>query len=161
MGRDRPGRGDVRRDEVLRTELLELSTRASDPASAERLWAVLDDLEAWPGVRLVGEDGAEAAWLIAQLGDRGLQERALEHLEIAVDFGDAPPAHYACLLDRVRMGTGKPQVYGSQVVVADDGDLAPWPIEDPAHVDERRARVGLGPLAAHTQMLRERRDAAG
>ena len=73
--------------------------------------------------------------------------------------GDAPPAHYACLLDRVRMATGKPQVYGSQVVVADDGDLAPWPIEDPNHVDERRARVGLGPLAVHTQMLRERRDA--
>jgi hypothetical protein len=159
MGGDRPSRGDVRRDDVLRTELLELATRASDPTSAERLWAVLDDLEAWPGVRLVGDDGAEAAWLIAQLGDRGLQERALEHLEIAVDFGDAPPAHYACLLDRVRMATGKPQVYGSQVVVADDGNLTPWPIEDPNHVDERRARVGLGPLAAHTQMLRERRDA--
>jgi hypothetical protein len=158
MSRDRPGRGDVRRDDALRTELLELATRASDPASAERLWAVLDDLEAWPGVRLVGEDGAEAAWLIAQLGDRGLQERALEQLEVAVDFGDAPAAHYACLLDRVRMATGQPQVYGSQVVSGDDGDLAPWPIEDPAHVDERRARVGLGPLAAHTQMLRQRRD---
>ena len=118
---------------------------------------LLDDLEAWPGVRTVGEDGAHAAWLIAQLGDRGLQERALEHLEVAVDFGDAPPAHHAFLLDRVRMATGRPQVYGSQMVLAEDGDLAPWPIEDPAHVDERRAHVGLGPLAAHTAQLREQR----
>jgi hypothetical protein len=148
-------------DERLRAELLALATRAGDPDSSERLWAMLDDLEGWPGERLVGEDGARAAWLVAQLGDRGLQERALEHLEVAVDCGDAPPAHYACLLDRVRMATGKSQVYGSQVVIGADGDLTPWPIEDPALVDERRARVGLIPLAEHTQMLRERHAAAG
>jgi len=150
----------VGRDERLRAELLTLATRPADPASAERLWAVLDDLEAWPGVRLVGEEGAHAAWLIAQLGDRGLQERALEHLEVAVDIGDAPPAHYACLLDRVAMATGKPQRYGSQMVVGEDGDLTSWPIEDPAGVDARRAQMGLGPLAAHTAMLRERQAKA-
>jgi hypothetical protein len=148
-------------DERLRDELLLLATRAGDPESSERLWALLDDLEAWPGRRLVGADGAHAAWLVVQLGDRGLQERALEHLEVAVDCGDAPPAHYACLLDRVRMATGKPQVYGSQVVVGDDGDLTPWPIEDPLHVDERRAGVGMSPLADHTASLRARRAANG
>lgn len=141
-------------DEDLRQELLCLGARAGEPASADRLWALLDDLESWPGIRLVGEDGAHAAWLVAQLGDAGLQERALEHLEVAVDCGDASPAHYACLLDRVRMASGRPQVYGSQVVEAGDGDLAPWPIEDPGGVDERRARVGLGPLAEHTATLR-------
>jgi hypothetical protein len=149
----------VPRDERLRHELLELATRATDPASADRLWSVLDDLETWPGVALVGEDGAHAAWLIAQLADLGLQQRALEHLEIAVDRGDAPPAHHACLLDRVRMATGRPQVYGSQVVERADGELAPWPIESPEGVDERRARVGMGPLDAHTQAIRaERRE---
>ena len=138
-----------------------LATRAGDPVSADRLWSLLDDLEAWPGLRLVGEDGARAAWLVAQLGDRGLQERALEHLEVAVDCGDAPAAHYACLLDRVRMASGRPQVYGSQVVESADGELSPWPIEDPGTVDARRARVGLGPLAEHTETLRtQRRDRA-
>jgi hypothetical protein len=149
--------GPVARDETLRAELLVLATRANDPASGDRLWAMLDDLEAWPGERLVGADGAHAAWLVAQLGDRGLQERALEHLEVAVDCGDAPAAHYACLLDRVCMATGKPQVYGSQVVIGEDGELKPWPIEDPARVDDRRARVGLDRLAVHTANLQERR----
>jgi hypothetical protein len=152
---------EVGRDEQLREELLMLATRAGDSASADRLWSVLDDLEAWPGVRLVGEDGAHAAWLIAQLSDAGLQQRALEHLEVAVDCGDAPPAHYACLLDRVRMAVGRPQVYGSQVVESDDGELAPWPIENPAGVDDRRARVGLVPLAEHTAMIRAQRRARG
>lgn len=149
------------RDEQLRDQLLQLATRAGDRASSDRLWDVLDDLEAWPGERLVGTDGAHAAWLVAQLGDRGLQERALDHLEVAVDCGDAPPAHYACLLDRVRMASGKPQVYGSQVVAGESGRLVPWPIEDPARVDERRTGVGMGPLAEHTAMLRARRATAG
>jgi hypothetical protein len=55
------------------------------------------------------------------------------------------------------MTSGRPQVYGSQVVEADDGELAPWPIENPAGVDDRRARVGLVPLAEHTAMIRAQR----
>jgi hypothetical protein len=137
----------------LRAELLELAASPRDPAAADRLWAVLDDHEAWPGRRLVGDDGADAAWLIAQLGDLGLQRRALEHLELAVDAGDAPAAHYACLHDRVRMATGRPQLYGSQLVAGDGGAVQPWPIEDPERVDERRSRVGLPPLAEHTATL--------
>lgn len=140
-------------DPNLRDELLLLSATPGDPVAAERLWAILDDYEAWPGRRLVGDDGAQAAWLIAQLGDPGLQRRALEHLEHAVDAGDAPAAHHACLLDRVRMAAGKPQVYGSQMVSDDDGALRPWPIEDPEGVDERRRRVGLPPLAQHSADL--------
>jgi hypothetical protein len=58
------------------------------------------------------------------------------------------------------MAAGKPQVYGSQVVESADGELTPWPIEDPTSVDERRARVGMGPLAEHTAVLRERRTSA-
>lgn len=140
-------------DPELRVELLALAATAADPIAAERLWSILDDYETWPGLRLVGDDGAHAAWLIAQLGDAGLQRRALGHLEVAVDCGDAPLAHYACLLDRVRMADGRPQVYGSQVVMGDDGTLEAWPIEDPEQVDQRRSRVGLQPLAVHTATL--------
>ncbi len=141
------------REPMLRAELLVLAATPGDPAAADRLWGILDDYEAWPGRRLVGEDGAEAAWLIAQLGDLGLQRRALEHLELAVEAGDVPAAHYACLHDRVRMATGRPQVYGSQLITGDDGAVRPWPIEDPERVDERRSRVGLPPLAEHTATL--------
>ena len=68
------------RDEALRAELLALAAHAGDAAGADRLWAILDDYEAWPGHKLVGEDGEHAAWLLAQLGDSDLQRRALEHL---------------------------------------------------------------------------------
>ena len=140
-------------DETLRAELLALARAPDERASAERLWAILDDYEAWPGRRLVGADGEHAAWLVAQLGDSDLQHRVLPSLEAAVDCGDADPSHYACLLDRVRMAEGKPQVFGSQFVAAGDDGVAPWPIEDPVGVDERRRRVGLEPLAMQRRRM--------
>ena len=139
------------RDDTLRTELLAMARRPADPLNADRLWDILDDYEAWPGVRLVGDDGERAAWLVVQLADAELQRRALPHVEAAVDQGDAHASHYACLLDRVRMSEGRPQVYGSQFVVHDDETLSPWPIHDPAAVDQRRFEVGLPPLAAQAR----------
>ncbi len=149
------------RDEALRGELVRLATHAADTASADRLWEILDDYEVWPGIRLVGIDGEDAAWQIAQLGDAGLQRRCLEHLEAAVDCGDANPAHYACLVDRVRMAEGRPQVYGSQFVVRDDHGIAPWPIEDPLRVDDRRRRMNMPPLAAQRRRMQDQYDERG
>ena len=147
-------------DDELRLELLARAQDASAVGNADRLWDLLDELEAWPGYALVGPDGEAAAWLLAQLGDAELQRRCLGHLEIAVDLGDADPAHYACLLDRVRMGIGQPQVYGSQFVDAPDDDLAPWPISAPDSVDDRRRRVGLPPLDAQHASMRDARQRA-
>jgi hypothetical protein len=134
------------------------SRRTVDRRHADRIWAVLDDYEVWPGRRLVGDDGAQAAWIIVQeaIEDPGLQRRCLELLEVAVDSGDADPRHYALLLDRVRMADGLPQYYGSQFVVAPSGDLEPWPIDDVAVVEERRRRVGLPPFADHAAEMRAR-----
>jgi hypothetical protein len=88
--------------------------------------------------------------------DPGLQRRCLEMLETAVASGDAHPAHYALLLDRVRMADGRDQVYGSQFVRTEDGSsVVPWPIEDAEHVDARRERVGLTPLAEQAREMRE------
>lgn len=132
--------------------------RAVERRHADRIWTVLDDYEVWPGRRLVGEDGAQAAWIIVQeaIEDPGLQRRSLELLEVAVDSGDADLQQYALLLDRVRMADGLPQLYGSQFVVGRTGDLEPWPIDDLAAVEERRRKVGLPPFAAHSAEMHER-----
>ena len=153
-------------DEALRAELVAMaaadrsSGRAdTDEHHAARLWEILDDYECWPGRRLVGEDGADAAWRLAQhaVFDPGLQRRCLEMLELAVDAGDALPLHYACLLDRVCMADGRDQVYGSQFVPSDDGaTVVPFAIDDPGSVDERRRRVGLPPLAEQARVMQAR-----
>jgi hypothetical protein len=151
-------------DPRLRVELMTMAARDSsaggptDQRHGDRLWEILDDYECWPGRRLVDADGEQAAWILAQRAvfDPGLQRRCLEMLEMAVAAGDAPPAHYALLLDRVRMADGKDQLYGSQFVRTEDGrSVTPWPIEDVEHVDERRHRVGLAPLAEQAREMCE------
>jgi hypothetical protein len=164
-GRD-PGReaGGDGRDGQLRAELVALAAQPDAARARDRLWEILDDRECWPGRRLVGDDGAEAAWLIAQraIDDVGLQRRCLEMLEWAVDLDDADPVQLAYLHDRVRMHDGRDQLYGSQLVLGDDGTLTPWPVDDPAAVDQRRRRLGLPPLAAHVEAMNRRwEDQAG
>jgi hypothetical protein len=102
----------------------------------------------WPTPELAGEDGAEAAWLIVQhaIGLPAFQRACLALLEAAAEQGAVPRRQPAMLGDRIRALEGKPQRYGTQFDWDADGLMSPLPIEDPEHVDERRAAVGLSPL---------------
>lgn len=130
---------------------------ATDARNQERMEEILDEF-GWPGWSLVGEDGALAAWVIVQHADLWpeLQERGLTMLMGAVQADDASPGDLAYLIDRVRVAKGLPQVYGTQVGADASGELAPrTPIEDPEHVDERRAAAGLGTLQAYYEEVRQ------
>ncbi len=79
-------------------------------ANAQALEAVLDAC-GWPGISLVGPEGAEAAWLIAQhaISLPRFQQRCLTLLQQAVQRGQAAAAHAAHLDDRIRFNQRKPQ----------------------------------------------------
>jgi len=52
------------------------------------------------------------------------------------------------LEDRIQMRNDKPQTYGSQVLTdPETGEYKVYEIREPEYVDQRRAEVGLGPLA--------------
>jgi hypothetical protein len=122
-----------------------------------RLGEILD-AHGWPGHALVGEAAAEGAWFIAQHAvlDLALQQRALALLSAAVDRGDAPAWQMAMLTDRVRMGAGEPQLFGSIHVGDANGNLVPYLTEDPDNVEARRQAVGLPPLTDKTAELKAR-----
>jgi len=132
---------------------------AVDQANTARMKEIVAEY-GWPGVTLVGDDGANAAWLLVQHADLDVpfQQRCLPLLAAAVAAGEAAPSHLAYLTDRVRVHTGQLQVYGTQLSIV-GGELVPSPIEDEAHVDERRARVGLDSLAEYVALARERYSA--
>jgi hypothetical protein len=95
------------------------------------------------------KDGEDAAWAVAQHSDQdpAFQGEALELLRAAVDAGQASPGNLAYLTDRVAVGAGEPQPYGTQVGCGPDGPEPATPIADEGAVDGRRAEVGLPPLA--------------
>lgn len=121
--------------------------------------AVLDIIvqdRGWPNSAEVGGDGAEAAWLIVQhaIGLPKFQRKCLRLLEEAAATGKIPAWQPAYLLDRILIFEGKPQVYGTGHDWDEDGLMSPRPIADPASVDQRRAAVGLSPLAEATAQSR-------
>ena len=156
-------------DEKLRAELLRrvaadqearqaLDTEAMAAADVENLpWLrrVITDV-GWPGKSLVGEDGAQAAWLLVQHADRdaAFQRQCLDLLTAAVERGEATAVQQAYLTDRVLLHEGQPQEYGTQAI-ARDGRFEARNLRDPDHVDERRASVGLGPLAGYLARMAE------
>jgi len=65
----------------------------------------------------------------------------------AVKQGNARPSSLALLEDRIALRQGKKQIYGSQIGRdKETGEFFVSPLEDPDHVNERRAEVGLGTI---------------
>lgn len=116
--------------------------------NATRLKEILSE-HGWPIPALVGDDGAEAAWLVVQhaIGDPPFQRQCLRLLQNAADCGGVPLWQAAMLEDRIRMFEGKPQMYGTQLETNSDGMVRPYQLQDPEAVEERRKRVGLEPLS--------------
>lgn len=114
----------------------------------------------WPGKGLVGEDGAGAAFTIAQhaISRPDFQRRAATLLHDAVAWGEADPLAAAFLTDRIAVMEGRGQIYGTQFDWDEKGEMSPMPLADPSKVEERRASVGLAPLA--TSIAKKRAAAA-
>ncbi|HEY6279969.1 MAG TPA: DUF6624 domain-containing protein [Streptosporangiaceae bacterium] len=155
----------------LRAELLRRAALDQDARrQAERDWEPVAAVDAdnlpwlkqviaesgWPGRSLVGEDGAHAAWLLAQHADRdpAFQRTCLTLMTEAAGRGEASGTELAYLTDRVLLAEDQPQEYGTQLA-GRDGRWQPRKLRDPDAVDRRRASVGLGPIADYTASMTE------
>jgi hypothetical protein len=149
--------------EVLRREGPASARRVVDVVRAHtaRLREIVSEY-GWPGRGLVGEDGADAAWLLLQHANSGgatIRSAAGDEfcrscvalLREAVAQGEAHPRHLAAIADSLRMGGGDPpelaSLPGHQYSVDDGGrPVFRWDV-DVVALDRRRAAIGLCPLA--------------
>ena len=111
----------------------------------------------WPCTELVGEDGAEAAWLVLQhcIGSPTLMRDCRALIEAECESRRAPWWQFAYLDDRIRVFEQKPQRYGTQFELKPQGAEINE-LEDSSQVDQWRKEVGLGPLSevlARAQLL--------
>lgn len=106
------------------------------------------DTAGWLGPDVISEDGNTTLFLVIQHADQKTQEHYLPIMRDAVKKGNANASALALLEDRVALGQGKKQIYGSQIVWDEKKQTnVIAPIEDEPNVDKRRASVGLEPLA--------------
>ena len=99
------------------------------------------DKDGWPGREVVGKNGGVALFLVIQHADLNTQEKYLPVIRTAVKTGKTDGSYLAYLEDRVLIGQGKNQIYGTQLSFSNVSSL-----DDPDNVDSRRAFVGLPPL---------------
>ncbi|MFN0035416.1 MAG: DUF6624 domain-containing protein [Saprospiraceae bacterium] len=110
------------------------------------------DWHGWLGRDKVGARGNQTLFLVIQHSNQKTQEKYLPMMREAVKNGNASASSLALLEDRVALGQGKKQVYGSQIGFDKTAQKSyVLPLEDPDHVDERRAAAGLGPLAEYVR----------
>jgi hypothetical protein len=164
-------------NEQLRTELLQrveeeqiLRAQWIDKKDDEQLTSRIKDVDAQntnglgqviqeqglPGISVVDEDGTQALFLLIQHSPSlEFQKKCLTLMKTAQQQGEIASIHLAYPTDRVLMREDKPQIYGTQIRIADDGRIVPYIIEDEEHVDERRQAIGLEPLAEYFKRMNE------
>ena len=123
----------------------------TDARNLVRVTAIIDQ-HGWPGKSLVGSSGSLAAFLVIQHSDLTTMQKYLPLMRQAAAKGELDKRNLALVEDRVLTYQDKPQLYGSQLRTnPQTGKNEFFPIADEAHVDERRASMGLEPLADYAR----------
>ena len=95
---------------------------------------------------------AKAAFMIVQHNHYVQQKRFIETFRAAAAEGLLAKSSLALMEDRILTHEGKPQLYGTQVSRSDGQEQ--WQLSelaDPERVDQRRAKMGLGPIKEYLQ----------
>lgn len=111
---------------------------------------VIIDKYGWPGADVVGHDGNSTIFLVIQHAALAVQDKYLPVMRKAVKEGNAQASDLAMLEDRVALGHGRKQTYGTQITTDPAGNFVA-PLADPDHIDQLRAKVGLGPISEYLE----------
>jgi hypothetical protein len=104
------------------------------------------DMYGYPNYTLVGQESSHHYFLLVQHSDFDLsfQQQVLKIMRREVNNKNASGQQYAYLVDRIAINQGKPQVYGTQVLMS--GNTKIKPCVAPAKLNKRRKSVGLEPI---------------
>lgn len=109
-----------------------------------------------PSVENVGEDGAEAVWIIAQHASNDL-EFMLKVLKLMEKTTENNPQNgyyrgIPYLIDRTNVIQGKKQIFGTQFYGGGDKPQ-PYPIKNIKKIDDLRAHYGLKPFQEYEKEI--------
>jgi hypothetical protein len=130
--------------------------RAVEDANTARVKQIVKQY-GFPTKELIGTDGVN--WMntlvLHAIHDPTFQTEYLAMVKRAVESKQLPGVEFAYLTDKILLNAGKPQVYGTQPLRDDKGNIEPYPIEDIANVDKRRAELGMEPLEEYLNIIRK------
>ena len=117
------------KEQRVEFERVQAKLKAVDAENTKWLKGVVEK-HGWPTNTLVGTDGADAAWLLAQHADADPKfQRYCLDLMAKLPKNEVSQTKLAYLTDRVLLAEGKKQLYGTQFISV-DGKWKPRPLED-------------------------------
>ncbi|GGD72723.1 hypothetical protein GCM10011514_41040 [Emticicia aquatilis] len=152
-------------DQNYRKQLDSIQTKFGwQSTEVQKLWQVINlkdslnlievkkiiDKHGWLGADIIGKKGNQTLFLVIQHADIETQKQYLPLMRAAVNEGKAQASSLALLEDRVALGSGKCQIYGSQIMQDETGYYV-QPLKDPRNVNERRQKAGLGTIEEYLQ----------
>ncbi|HEU4780076.1 MAG TPA: DUF6624 domain-containing protein [Steroidobacteraceae bacterium] len=125
---------------------------AIDCSNTAWLKAQLEQIH-WFDIPTFGAEADTAAWHLVQHADRepDFQRHMLKELE-ALPLGKTDRKRVGYLWDRVAIADKRLQRYGTQGQCTDKA-WKPFDVEDPGQLDERRAKLGMEPIAEHALVV--------
>jgi hypothetical protein len=132
-----------------RTNSLRRIMQYKDSINLSKITGILDE-RGWVGKDKIGAQANQAIFLVIQHADLSTQQKYLPMMREAVAKGNASGSALALLEDRVALGEGRKQIYGSQIGMHENRSYI-LPLEDPDNVDKRRADVGLGSISDYVK----------
>lgn len=117
-----------------------------DTNNTKRLKEIIHT-QGYPTINDIGVEASDSLWLLIQHADldRDFQIECLDLMK-KLKNDHINKKNIAYLEDRVRVGMGKPQLYGTQFHRREDKKLVLRDIEDIENVDKRRKEMDLGTL---------------
>lgn len=116
---------------------------------------ILDEY-GWPAKELIGEQGNWTICNVIQHSDNEVRIEYLPMMREAVKADKLEPRFLVRAEDRIATERGDLQIYGGQMkYYPETKSFNVWPVLDPENIDERRAAIGLGPIAEY---LKDRFD---
>ena len=114
------------------------------------------DKDGWPSN--LSNKANQAIWIVIDHSSLAFQRKYLYLVKEKAEECILEKADYAILNDRVLMGEGKPQIYGTQIkmnaTIVDDEitmQFFLWPVENPIVLDSLRNTMGLSPIKEYLQ----------
>jgi|GEM_PF-2388307 len=116
----------------------------------ERKVRAILDSHGWPAKSVIGEQGNLTISNVLQHSANDIRIKYLPMMRQAVQEGNLHPRFLVRAEDRIATDRGDLQIYGGQMkYYPETKSFNVWPVFDPANIDERRAKIGLGPIADH------------
>jgi hypothetical protein len=96
----------------------------------------------YPEKEICGENASVVPFFIISHAPIPMREKYLELFKAAAGTGQLSKTSLAFYIDKIKVGKGEKQVYGTQFVY-EKNKISYFPIEDPANLGKRRAEMGL------------------